>query len=271
MQAIQHRGWGRLAAWGLGSWSVLVLVFLLLPVLIVVPMSFSSASALRFPPEGLSLRWYVQVFGDARWLAALRTSLGLAALSSTSALVLGSLASYALARFRMVGRTVLHSNFIAPLIVPAVIFAVALYFILAQLGLLGSFFGLWLGHMVLGVPYVVLILSVAMRNVDVHIEQVAFTLGASWFTMFRLVLLPNLTPSLVAAWLFAFVTSFDEVVITAFIAGRYETVPKRMFNELVMQINPSITAIATLLICVSLLLMGCAGWLIQRSRRRLAS
>jgi len=117
----------------------------------------------------------------------------------------------------------------------------------------------------------VLILSVAIRSVDVRIEQVAFTLGASWLTMFRRVLLPNLTPSLVAAWIFAFVTSFDEVVITAFIAGHYETVPKRMFNELVMQINPSITAIATLLICVSLLLMGFAAWLIGRSRKRLGA
>jgi len=259
----------RMAQWSLTGWSVLTLLFLLLPVLIVVPMSFSGASTLRFPPEGFSLRWYAQVFGDERWLAALNTSVGLAAISSTSALLLGSLAAYGLVRRWTPGRAILQSNFIAPLIVPAVIFAVALYFTLAWLGWLGSLFGLWLGHMLLGVPYVVLILSVAIRSVDVRIEQVAFTLGASWFTMFRRVLLPNLTPSLAAAWIFAFVTSFDEVVITAFIAGRYETVPKRMFNELVMQINPSITAIATLLICVSLLLMGIAAWLIRRSRKRL--
>src|SRR5690606_4921938 len=143
---------------------------------------------------------------------------------------------------------------------------VGLYFALAYIGVLGSFGGLLLGHTLLGVPYAVLIMSVAIRSFDIRIEQVAFTLGASWFTMFRRVLIPNLLPSTVAAWIFAFVTSFDEVVITTFISGTHETVPKRMFNELVLQVNPSITAIATLLIVLSLVLMGLAASLMRRSR-----
>ena len=243
-----------------------VLVFLILPVLIVVPMSFSDASSLRFPPEGFSLRWYADVFGDPRWLQAMKTSLVLALLSSTLALVLGGLAAYGLVRGRFFGRMTVQSNFIAPLIIPSVVIAVGLYFALAYVGLLGSFGGLLLGHTLLGVPYVVLIMSVAIRSFDIRIEQVAFTLGASWFTMFRRVLIPNLLPSTAAAWIFAFVTSFDEVVITTFIGGTHETVPKRMFNDLVLQVNPSITAIATLLIAVSLVLTGLAAGLMRRSR-----
>jgi len=243
-----------------------VLVFLCLPVLIVVPMSFSNATSLRFPPEGFSMRWYAQVFGDPRWVRAMQTSLVLALLSSTLALVLGGLAAYGLVRGRFFGRTAIQSNFVAPMIIPSVITAVALYFALSRLGLLGSFAGLLLGHTLLGVPYVVLILSVAIRGFDSRIEEVAFTLGASWFTMFRRVLVPNLLPSTAAAWIFAFVTSFDEVVITSFIAGTHETVPKRMFNDLVLQVNPSITAIATLLILGSVALMALAAALVRRSR-----
>lgn len=246
--------------------AIAVLVFLCLPVLIVVPMSFSDSTSLRFPPQGFSMRWYTQVFDDPRWVRAMQTSLVLALMSSTLALVLGGLAAYGLVRGRFFGRMAIQSNFVAPMIIPSVITAVALYFALARIGLLGSFAGLLLGHALLGVPYVVLIMAVAIRSFDSRIEEVAFTLGASWFTMFRRILVPNLLPSTAAAWIFAFVTSFDEVVITSFIAGTHETVPKRMFNDLVLQVNPSITAIATLLIAGSVALMAAAAALVRRSR-----
>lgn len=242
--------------WLLAATGIGVLLFLVLPVLIVVPMSFSESSSLKFPPEGFSLRWYVQVFSDESWMAAMKTSVVLAVLSSTLALVLGSLGAYGLTRGNFKGRNYLQSNFIAPLIIPSVILAVALYLALAAVGLLGTFGGLLLAHTLLGVPYVVLIMSVAIKTFDARIEQVAFTLGASWTTMFLRVLLPNLLPSAAAAWIFAFVTSFDEVVVTNFVAGTYETVPKRMFNELILQVNPGITAIATVLIALSVMLMA---------------
>jgi putative spermidine/putrescine transport system permease protein len=257
----------QLRSWLLGTCAISTLAFLMLPVLIVVPMSFSRASSLRFPPEGLSLRWYVQVFSDARWVDAMRTSLLLAVISSTCALLLGALAAYGLARGRFRGRIAIQSNFISPMVVPSVIAAVGLYFALARIGMLGSFAGLLIGHTILAAPYVVLILTGAIRGFDVRIEQVAVTLGASWWAMFTKVLAPNLAPSLAAAWIFAFVTSFDEVVVTTFIAGTYETVPKLMFNELILEVNPSITAIATLLIVASLLMMGVTGALLRRSAR----
>lgn len=250
----------------LGLSAIGILIFLMLPVIIVVPMSFSDASSLQFPPRGFSLRWYIQVFTDAQWLAAMRTSLVLALLASTLALVLGSLAAYGLVRRPMRGRAILQSNFIAPLIIPPVILAVALYLALAYTGLLGSFAGLLLAHTLLAVPYVMLIMTVAIRSFDVRMEQVAFTLGASWPAMFVRVLLPNLLPSASAAWIFAFITSFDEVVVTNFIAGSHNTIPKRMFNELILQVNPGITAIATALIALSLVLMAISVFLARRAR-----
>ena len=120
-------------------------------------------------------------------------------------------------------------------------------------------------HTILTVPYVVLLMSVAIRQFDVRIEQVAYSLGASWPRMFRSVLLPNLLPSVLAAWIFAFIISFDEVIVTLFLAGAYDTIPKRMFNELILQVNPTITAIATLLIGLSVITIAIVAWLMRRA------
>ena len=251
--------------------SVLVLAFLCLPALIVIPMSFSSASSLEFPPPGFSLRWYESLLGDPRWLLALQNSVIVALLSSIIALLAGSVAAYGLVRGTFCARALIEGVFIAPLVVPSVIIAVALYIFFAQIGLLGTMTGLVIGHTVLGVPYVVLVMSVAIRSFDHRIEQVALSLGAPTSTMFRRVLLPNLMPSVFAAWIFALIASFDEVIITHFIAGRYDTVPKRMFNELVLQVNPTITAIATLLIALSVIAVGIIVLLLRRGGVRMQS
>jgi ABC-type spermidine/putrescine transport system permease subunit II len=230
-----------------------VLVFLCLPVVIVVTMSFSSAKSLEFPPPGLSLRWYGAFFGDDRWLDAGTNSVLLAGLASTIALLLGTIASYALLRGRFPGRRLIEANFIAPIIIPSIITAVALFIAFAKTGIRGTFGALVLAHTVLVVPYVVLIMRVAIKSFDERIEQVAFTLGASRLRVLVNIVLPNLVPSAVAAWIFAFIISFDEVVVTLFLAGTQLTIPKRMFNELVLQINPTITAIATILIAINTL------------------
>ena len=254
-------GGGRLLA----ACAILVLAFLALPILIVVPMSFSSASSLEFPPPGFSLRWYAAFFGDPRWLAAAQNSLLVAVAASSAAVLLGGVAAYGLVRGRFRGRALLDGNFMAPLILPQVITAVALYIYFARIGLLGTIFGLIVGHTVLTVPYVILVMSVAIRSFDRRIEQVALSLGAAYPTMLRRVLLPNLAPSAAAAWIFAFIISFDEVIVTLFIAGRFETIPKRMFNELILQVNPTITAIATLLIALSALTVISIALLMHRA------
>jgi putative spermidine/putrescine transport system permease protein len=249
----------------LAVFSGAVLLFLCLPIAVVVPMSFSSASSLEFPPPGWSLRWYQSFFGDPRWVRAAGNSALIAFASSLAALALGSIAAYGLVRGSFRGRALLEGNFIAPLILPPVITAVALYIFFAKIGLLGTIPGLIVAHTILTVPYVVLLMSVAIRQFDVRIEQVAYSLGASWLRMFRSVLVPNLLPSVLAAWIFAFIISFDEVIVTIFLAGAYDTIPKRMFNELILQVNPTITAIATLLIGLSVVTIAIVAWLMQRA------
>jgi ABC-type spermidine/putrescine transport system permease subunit II len=243
-----------------------VLVFLLLPVLVVAPMSFSDAKSLEFPPPGFSLRWYQSLFGSDIWVEAGINSLVLATISSTIALVCGTLAAYVLTRGAFCGRRLLEANFMAPMIVPAIITAVALYIAFARLGILGTFHGLVLGHTILAVPYVVLIMQAAIRGFDIRIEQVAATLGASRLTILARVVLPNLWPSAAAAWIFAFVLSFDEVVVTLFISGAHLTIPKRMFAELIIQVNPTITAVATLLIAFNLLALAVLLLVSRRGR-----
>lgn len=249
----------------LGLLAIAVLAFLCLPIAIVVPMSFSSADSLTFPPPSLSLRWYDAFFGDSRWVDAGLNSLALAFISSSVALVFGTLAAYALVRGRFVGRRVLESNFVAPMIIPPVITAVAIYIFFAKTRILGSFYGLIAAHTVLSAPYVVLLMSVAIQSFDIRIEQVALTLGASKNQMLTRILVPNLVPSALAAWIFAFIISFDEVVVTQFVGGRYFTIPKKMFNELILAINPTITAIATILIGLSVVTLAIVMVLMRRA------
>ena len=241
------------------------LVFLTVPLLIVIPMSFSSAKALTFPPPGFSLRWYETFFGDPRWMDAMWTSTFVAVVSSVGSLLLGGLAAYGLRRGTFLGRDWAEGNFMAPLIVPTIISAIAFYLALAKTGLLGSMVGLLLAHTVLHIPVVMMVMGVAIRAFDLRIEQVAWSLGASWWYTVRKVMLPNLVPSVFAAWIFAFIGSFDEVIVTSFIAGRYETVPKKMFNELILQINPTITAIATILIGLSVVTLAIVMVLMRRA------
>jgi ABC-type spermidine/putrescine transport system permease subunit II len=249
----------------LAAMGIFGLVFLTVPLVIVIPMSFSSAKSLTFPPPGLSLRWYETFFGDSRWMEAMWTSTVVALISSVAALLLGGLAAYGLRRGTFKGRDWVEGNFMAPLIVPTIIAAIALYLGLAKVGLLGSFLGLVVAHTILNVPLVIMVLGVAIREFDPRIEQVAWSLGASWWYTVRKVMLPNLAPSVFAAWIFAFIGSFDEVIVTSFIAGKYETVPKKMFNELILEVNPTITAVATLLIAFTVLALAAVAFILGRA------
>jgi ABC-type spermidine/putrescine transport system permease subunit II len=249
--------------------AVFAVLFLMLPVLIVVPMSFSGEQLLTFPPPSLSLRWYDAFFADSGWLLALMNSAIVALASSLLALVLGSLAAYGLVRGRFLGRALLESNFIAPLIIPPIIAAVALYIVFAQVGLLGSYEGLIVAHTLHVAPYIVMVMTVAIASFDERIEQVARSLGASQRTIFLRILLPNLAPSVFASWMLAFIVSFDEVILTLFLFGNRETIPKRMFTRLELQIDPTITAIATMLIVFSVAALAAVYLLTRRGGRSL--
>ena len=235
---------------------LLTLLFMCLPVMIVVPMSFSSAQSLEFPPPGLSLRWYAAFFGNEVWAQAGVNSLLLAMLASTIALILGTLAAYGLVRGVISRQGSDRSEFHGANDRTIDHHGRCIVHRLREAE--NSRNILWPGARPYDsvIPYVVLIMQVAIRSFDVRIEHVAATLGASRILILCKIVLPNLLPSAAAAWIFAFVISFDEVVVTLFLAGTNMTVPKRMFNELIMQINPTITAVATLLIGFNILALA---------------
>ncbi len=248
----------------LSIFSVAVVLFLFLPIVIVIPMSFSSASSLQFPPPGFSLRWYESFFGNAAWMEAAKTSFIVSTSASIIALILGGFASYGLAKSDFRGKNLILGNFIAPMIIPTIITGVALYIVFAQIGILGSLPGLILGHTLLIVPYIVLITLPMFESFDKRIELAARSLGANWLMIVRRIIVPIIFPSLLASWLFAFIISFDELIVTIFLAGAYNTLPKKMFNELVLQINPTITAISTLLIALTAVFMIIVAFIMNK-------
>lgn len=248
----------------LSFWSLLGLFLLLAPALVVIPMSFSAGDSIGFPPQGFSLRWYSKLFSDPLWIEAFRTSVILALASSTIALFVGSLAAYSLVRGTYIGRRLIQASFMGPMIIPPVVIAVAAYLVYAKIGLLGRMEGLILAHSTLALPFIVMIMGNAVSSFDVTIEKAARSLGANKFTVLRRVVAPALAPHLLVSWLFAFAVSFDEVVMTFFIAGRYTTIPKKMFITLRNEIDPTVTAVSTLLIAVTLVIGLVAVIALQR-------
>jgi ABC-type spermidine/putrescine transport system permease subunit II len=249
----------------LNIYGVLTLLFLSGPLVVVMLMSFSSGSGLGFPPPGWSLQWYEQLFSNPQWIEAVKNSLIIGGASSIIALLLGGLAAYGLARALFPGRGMLLAFFLAPLIIPPIVTAVALFLTFTNYGIRNSILGVIIGHVVIAIPYVVLLLVVAFQSLDQRIEQMARSLGAGWVTSFRVVVLPMLIPSIVATWLIALVVSFDEVIVTIFVAGRQVTVPKLMFSQLRDRIDPTVSALSTILVLVTILIMIVAGVALRSS------
>ena len=257
-------------AWHVGLWAITVLVlgFLILPILVIVPLSFSSGSFLNFPLPGLSLRWYQELLGSERWLSSLRNSVVVACAATLLATVLGTLAALGLQRARFPGRSLLLALVISPMVVPLVIVAVGVYFFYAPLGLTGSLIGLTLAHTALAVPFVVITVSATLQGFDATLSRAAASLGADPATAFFRVTLPIILPGVVSGALFAFVTSFDEVVVALFLTGPQErTLPRQMFDGIRENISPVIAAAATLLIALSVLLMTVMEALRRRGER----
>ena len=257
-------------AWYYTLWLIcaLVLAFLVLPILVIVPLSFSSGTFLTFPLPGFSLRWYEELFTSAPWQLSLRNSLIVAAATTALATVLGTLASLGLARAGFPGKALLMAVLISPMVVPLVIVAVGVYFFFAPLGLTSSLVGLALAHTALAVPFVVITVSATLQGLDPNQARAAASLGASPAVAFFRVTLPLILPGIVSGALFAFVTSFDEVVVALFVTGPAErTLPRQMFNGIRENISPVIAAAATLLIALSVALMATIEWLRRRNER----
>jgi putative spermidine/putrescine transport system permease protein len=232
---------------------VVVLCFgLVAPIIIVAIASFSGDGYLKFPPETLSIRWYERFLGDYRWRSAIVNSLFIGVLTSVFSTVIGFLAAYALMRGEFRFKTVIASLLLMPVIVPHIITAVAVYFLSARMGLVGVRPWISVAHTVVALPVVLVILQSALRTVDPALERAAMVCGCTRFGVFRRVVLPLALPGMVSAALFSFLTSFDELVISLFLAGiRAETLPVRIWNSLLLEVEPTIAAVSTLLIAVT--------------------
>ena len=255
---------------GILLWSVsmAVLAFLVLPLMVIVPISFSSASFLSLPIPGFSLRWYEALLTSPVWGRAFLNSLIVGTIATTIAVLLGTLAAVGLHRNEFRGKALLMGVLISPMIVPIVIVALGSYFFYAPLGLASSLLGLGLAHAALGAPFVLVTVSATLTGFDANLARAAASLGASPLTAFRRVTLPVIAPGVISGALFAFVTSFDEVVVALFLTGPLQrTLPRQMFDGIRENISPTILAAATLLIVLAVGLLLTAELLRRRSLR----
>jgi len=262
----------RIARIALAILAALVLVFLVAPIVIIVPLSFSSGSFFYYPLPGFSLRWYSDFFTSSFWLPSVWNSLLVGTSATVLATLLGTLAALGLWRTRFPGQGLLLALLISPMVVPVVIVAVGVYFAFAPLGLTDGYAGLILAHTTLAAPFVVITVLATLSGFDRTLLRAAANLGAPPLAAFRRVTLPLILPGVLSGAVFAFAASFDEVVVALLIAGPGQrTLPRQMFSGINDNISLTITAAATMLIAISLTLMAFVGWLQRRSRRLVAS
>ncbi|MBC9927893.1 MULTISPECIES: ABC transporter permease [unclassified Leucobacter] len=238
----------------------LVSIWLVAPSLIVIPLSFTDKVSLVFPPSGWSLRWYESFFTDPAWTMALGNSLLIGVLVAVVATVLGLLASLGLRR--MTNKKLaagLTAGMLAPMVVPGIVVAIGLYAVFLKAGLVGTLIGFVLAHTVLALPFTVVAITAGFAGFDSRLELAAMSLGASRVTTFFKVTLPNIVPGMVSGALFAFVTSFDEVMLSLFIKSPYlNTLPVLMYSSVTRDTDPTLAAAATviLLITTALVILG---------------
>lgn len=237
-------------------YSIAVLLFLIMPVLVIIPLSFNAGSFLSYPISGLSLRWYQAFFHSQEWMGALGNSLMIAPLATLLATILGVMASVGLVKGDFRGKNLMMAIIISPMIAPVVIIAVGMFFFYAKVSLLNSYTGLVIAHAILGVPFVIITVTAVLKNFDKRLTNAAISLGASPLLSFRKITLPLIAPGVFSGALFAFASSFDEVVVTLFLASpRQRTLPIQMFAGIRENLDPTIAAAATIMICASLALL----------------
>jgi putative spermidine/putrescine transport system permease protein len=248
--------------------SALVLFFLMAPILAIIPLSFNSGTFLTYPLEGLSFRWYHDFFVSGPWIRALKNSFIIGPSAAALATILGTMAALGLTRADFRGKGVVMAIILSPMIVPVVIVAVAFYFFFAPLNLTASYIGLIMAHTALGTPFVVITVSATLQGFDVSLARAAASLGANPVLTFFRVILPLIAPGVFSGALFAFATSFDEVVVVLLVAGpEQRTLPREMFSGLRENISPTITAVATIMILVSMVLLTSLELIRRRNER----
>ena len=253
----------------------MIFIFLIAPIIMIIPLSFNvepyftfTPKMLSFDPEGYSTRWYEAFFNSKEWMLAIKNSFIVGICSTLLASIVGTIAALGLSSKYMPYRTIIMSILISPMIVPLIITAASMFFFYSRLGISQSFLGVILSHTALGIPFVIITVTATLSGFDHSLSRAAHSLGASPSYTFFKIILPLVAPGVISGSLFAFITSFDEVVVVLFISGPEQlTIPIRMWAGIREEINPTILAVATLLVCISIVLLSSLEMLRRRNER----
>lgn len=247
----------------------LVLLFLLAPLFVIVPVSFTDSRYLQFPPPGYSLRWYHEFVTSAEWIGSLWLSLRVAVAASITATVLGTLSAYVMSRAQFPFKDFVGVLLLSPMIVAVIVLAVGFYFFFAKMGLLESSLGLVLAHTVIALPFAFICVLSVLEELDQNLEIAAMGLGATRFHAFRKITFPLIKPGILAGAIVSFIVSFDEIVIAIFICGTGAvTLPKRMWDGIRFEIDPTIAAVSTCLFCCTTLSILLVNYIFLKRERR---
>jgi len=253
----------------------LIFIFLITPILIIIPLSFNvepyftfTSGMLAFDPDAYSLRWYEDFVNNTQWTHSVKNSFIIAIASTILATVLGTLAALGLSKPHMPYRSLMMGLLISPMIVPLIISAAGMYFFYSSIGLDQTYLGIILAHTALGTPFVVITVTATLIGFDQSLTRASANLGATPTTTFFKVIMPLILPGVISGALFAFITSFDEVVVVLFLAGfEQRTIPRQMWSGIREQISPTILAVATILVCISIALLTVLELLRRRNER----
>jgi putative spermidine/putrescine transport system permease protein len=265
----------KLGSLTLSSTAYIVLGFLMLPILVIIPLSFNAEPFFTFTdgmlaldPEAYSLKWYQEILSDDKWILAIKNSFFIGICATLIATVLGTLAAIGMSNSDMPFQRAIMAILLSPMIVPLIITAAGMFFFYTQFNLAGSYLGVIIAHAALGTPFVIITVNAALAGFDHSLINASLGMGAKPTYTFFKVIMPLIRPGVISGALFAFVTSFDEVIVVLFLAGpEQRTIPRQMFSGLREEINPTILAVAALLVVVSMFLLLTLEYLRARSER----
>ena len=266
---------GRMWHYGFRTYCGMVFIFLIAPLIVIVPLSFNvepyftfTPAMMSLDPDAFSLRWYQDIIDNEQWLQSAKNSIIIATAATLIATTLGTLAALGLSQPYMPYRSIAMAVLISPMIVPVIISAAGMFFFYSKIGLAQTMPGLILAHAALGTPFVVITVTATLIGFDHSLTRAAASLGATPVTTFFKVIMPLVTPGMISGALFAFITSFDEVVVVFFLAGfEQRTIPRQMWAGIREQISPTILAVATLMVFFSIILLITLEMLRRRSER----
>ncbi|MCC5971496.1 MAG: ABC transporter permease [Pararhodobacter sp.] len=252
-----------------------IFFFLLAPIVVMIPLSFNAQPFFSFTremvtlnPEGYSLRWYRDFLGSDSWMRSIRNSFIIGIAATVLATTLGTIAALGLSRSEMPFKGAIMAILISPMIVPLIISAAGMFFFFSQLGISGTYLGVVLAHAALGIPFVIITVTATLVGFDQSLIRAAASLGASPTRTFFKITMPLILPGVISGALFAFITSFDEIVIVLFVAGpEQRTIPREMWSGIREDISPTILAVATLMVLLSVMLLTTLELLRRRNER----